>query len=92
MFDDLLSWPVVGALVVVLVVAGSGFTASHPPKAALAQAAFSVAAILLIGKAGWWLMAGTPGVSLASKIVVACAIVGVGAAWWVAALSWARRP
>ncbi|MBI4499729.1 MAG: hypothetical protein HY700_01085 [Gemmatimonadetes bacterium] len=92
MSPALVSWLVTGAVVPALVVAGAVMSSRHPRRSRTAQISFSAAAVILLVRMGWWLAFEARGVSGLSRVIVALAVVGVSGAWWIAAVSWARRP
>ena len=91
MWRVLLTWPVLGAVVLALVINGAGLMTRHPPRFMAAQISFGAAAILLVVKTGWWLAVGAQAVPLSSRLIVACTVLAVVGVWWVAAATWARR-
>ena len=92
MSPTLASWLVTGAVVPALVITGAAMSSRRPRRSRAAQVSFSAAAIILTARLGWWLAFEARGVSGLSRVIVALAVVGVSGAWWIAAVSWARRP
>src|SRR5437867_1274601 len=81
MWQHLFEWPVIAAVVLLLVGAGPSVLGMTPPRYALARGAFSLAAILLLAKTASWLH-GQP-------VEAAVVVVVIGIAW-IGGLRWVR--
>jgi hypothetical protein len=82
----LVSWPVVGVVVPLLIAIGIGVLSMTPPDFLLARGSFTLAVIIFLGKLGWWLA--QTDISRAQKASLAFLLFGFTGIGWVESWRW----
>jgi hypothetical protein len=89
MWGALLSWASVAIVVSLLVSGGLGVMSMTPPAYTVAQMSFSIAALILSARLGWWIAFGQPSdASPAHRLFFAFIILGGIGMLWVLSLTW----
>lgn len=87
------AWLIVAVLLPALVVTGTVMASRKARRPRTALVAFTLAALIVAVRMGSWLAFETlPGVSSPARVIATLAVLGICGAWWMAAVTWARRP
>jgi hypothetical protein len=90
----LFSWPVVAALVSLLVTLGLGVMSMTPPEYKIGEASFIAAAVILFSRVGWWLWFESEGENPVKLIILAFVLFGAIAVLCIGSIKWveSRKP
>jgi len=89
MWSVLVGWGFVGIIVGLLISAAFGVLSMTPPQHTLAEVGFSITAVILLSRVGWWIAFEHPsGVSLAKMLVFSFFCFGCIGVLWYTAVQW----
>ena len=89
MWAILASWITVAAVVPVLIGIGVGVMSMNPPEYSVAQVSFTLAALILLGRAGWWIaFEKGDGYSPFQLYLFTFFVFGIVGTLWVVSVSW----
>jgi hypothetical protein len=91
MWTPLAGWIVVGIAVPLLVGVGVGVLSMTPPEYLVAKAAFSLGAVILAARIGWWVAFETGDYSTADRMVFSGVVFGAIGAAWLGAIMWVQQ-
>ena len=89
MWGIVFGWAFISTIVVVLIGIGFSAMSMNPPPYILAKACFSLAAVILSVRLGWWLASEENSrISRSQAIIFAFVIFGLIGAFWIWSLKW----
>jgi len=87
MWNILASWVTVGVVIPILITIGIGVLSMTPPEFTTAHICFSLSAVILMARLGWWLAFEHPA-SQFQSIVFAFIIFGIIGCLWLISMRW----
>ncbi len=86
MLQAILGWPVLGAIVLLLVATGFAVLSMTPPRYRIAEVCYCIAALILLVKFGWWAVVTQS--QRVERALVSFVVFGVVGLLWVEAMRW----